>query len=127
MATAPVILSTMEDGKIVKGLSGVPSEGPVILVGYHMLLGVELIPLSSSFVFEKNIILRGMAHPMLFEKLREGKMPDVSAFDTMRVMGAVPVSATNFYRLLLSKSHILLYPGGVREALHRKVTLLLSA
>lgn len=120
VATAPVILSTMEDGKIVKGLSGVPSEGPVILVGYHMLLGVELIPLSSSFVFEKNIILRGMAHPMLFEKLREGKMPDVSAFDTMRVMGAVPVSATNFYRLLLSKSHILLYPGGVREALHRK-------
>ncbi|KAK9272198.1 hypothetical protein L1049_002569 [Liquidambar formosana] len=36
-------------------------------------------------------------------------------------MGAVPVSGTNFYKLLSLKSHVLLYPGGVREASHRKV------
>ncbi|KAL1352583.1 hypothetical protein AAHE18_06G177900 [Arachis hypogaea] len=35
-------------------------------------------------------------------------------------MGAVPVAATNLFKLLSSKSHILLYPGGMREALHRK-------
>ncbi|GKV33263.1 hypothetical protein SLEP1_g41791 [Rubroshorea leprosula] len=36
-------------------------------------------------------------------------------------MGAVPVSGTNFYKLMSSKSHSLLFPGGVGEALHRKI------
>ncbi|WRX19848.1 Diacylglycerol acyltransferase - like 6 [Theobroma cacao] len=76
-ATSPVMLSTLENGKVVRGLAGIPSEGPVLF-------------------------------------------PDPSMFDVIRIMGAVPVSATNFYRLLSSKSHVLLYPGGLREALHRK-------
>ncbi|KAK4282206.1 hypothetical protein QN277_013611 [Acacia crassicarpa] len=67
--SSSVMLSTLEDGTIVKGLAGVPSEGPVLFVG---------------------------------------------------LMGAVPVAPTNFFKLFASKSHILLYPGGVREALHRK-------
>ncbi|XP_028083558.1 acyltransferase-like protein At1g54570, chloroplastic [Camellia sinensis] len=41
-------------------------------------------------------------------------------FDAFRMMDAVPVSTTNFYKLFASKSHVLLYPGGMREALHRK-------
>ena len=119
--TDPVMLSTVESGKIVRGLEGIPSEGPVLYVGYHMLLGLELTPLVASFWMQKNILMRGMAHPMMFTKLREGKMPAIAAFDTFRIFGAVPVSAANFYRLFSSKSHVLLYPGGVREALHRKV------
>ncbi|PIN01708.1 Diacylglycerol O-acyltransferase [Handroanthus impetiginosus] len=119
-ATKPVMLSTLESGKIVKSLAGIPSEGPVIYVGYHMMLGIDLVPLVSRFRLERNILLRGIAHPMLFTKLREGKLPALSSFDTFRKAGAVPVSATNFYKLCSSKSHILLYPGGMREALHRK-------
>ncbi|KAI3457791.1 hypothetical protein Pfo_014454 [Paulownia fortunei] len=119
-ATNPVMLSTLENGKIVRSLAGIPSEGPVLYVGYHMMLGFELVPLVSRFWMERNILLRGIAHPMMFTKLREGKLPALSAFDTFRIMGAVPVSAANFYRLFSSKSHVLLYPGGMREALHRK-------
>lgn len=122
MATSPVMLSTLENGRIMRGLGGIPSEGPVLFVGYHMLLGWELTPLVSRFWAERNIILRGIAHPMMFRKLREGKLPELSSFDTFRMMGAVPVSATNFYKLFASKSHVLLYPGGMREALHRKVS-----
>ncbi|KAK2968787.1 hypothetical protein RJ640_028180 [Escallonia rubra] len=118
--TSPVMLSTLGNGKIVRGFAGIPSEGPVLFVGYHMLLGLELGPLVCRFWDEGNIHLRGIAHPMMFFRLREGKMPDLSTFDAQRIMGAVPVSATNFYRLLSLKSHVLLYPGGVREALHRK-------
>lgn len=62
-----------------------------------------------------------VAHPMLFEG--SNATIDVSAYDTIRVMGAVPVSGSNFYKLLSLNSHVLLYPGGVREALHRKVRL----
>ncbi|XP_073131343.1 phytyl ester synthase 2, chloroplastic-like [Henckelia pumila] len=120
VATNPVMLSTLESGKIVRNLSGIPSEGPVLFVGYHMMLGLELIPLVSRIWMERNILLRGIAHPLMFTKFKEGNLPDISAFDTFRVMGAVPVSAPNFYKLFSSKSHVLLYPGGMREALHRK-------
>lgn len=115
------MLSTFEDGKIARGLAGVPSEGPVLYVGYHMLLGFELSSMISQFFFERNILLRGIAHPSMFRRLKEGKLPPMSQFDTFRVMGAVPVSGTLFYNLLSSNAHVLLYPGGVREACHRKV------
>ncbi|GFQ01103.1 acyltransferase-like protein at1g54570 chloroplastic [Phtheirospermum japonicum] len=120
VATNPVMLSTLENGNIVRGLDGIPSEGPVLYVGYHMMLGLELVPLVSRFWAERNILLRGVAHPLMFTKLKEGQLPALSAYDTIRTMGAVPVSAANFYRLFSTKSHVLLYPGGMREALHRK-------
>ncbi|RWR94688.1 Diacylglycerol acyltransferase [Cinnamomum micranthum f. kanehirae] len=122
LATGPVMLSTLQDGKIVRGLTGVPSEGPVLLVGYHMLMGFELSPLIEAFLREKNVLVRGIAHPIIFSKKLETSLPVEEMFrmDTMRVFGALPVSAGNFYRLFSSKSFVLLYPGGVREALHRK-------
>lgn len=115
------MLSTLEDGTIVKGLAGIPSEGPVLFVGYHMLLGLELVPLVSRIFMERNILVRGIAHPMMFMKRKNGRLPDISSFDTFRIMGAVPVAPSNLFKLLSSKSHVLLYPGGMREALHRKV------
>lgn len=95
-------------------------EGPVLIVGYHMLLGIELIPLVCQFFIQRKIVLRGMAHPMLFVKLKDGRLLDSFPFDQIGIFGGVPVSAVNFYKLLSLKSHILLYPGGIREALHRK-------
>ncbi|XP_022156515.1 acyltransferase-like protein At3g26840, chloroplastic [Momordica charantia] len=120
LATSPVLLSTLEDGKITRGLAGIPEEGPVLFVGYHMLLGLELAPLVGQFFEERNIVLRGMAHPMMFAKVKEGRLPELASYDAFRMMGAVPVNARNFYKLLSSKAHVLLYPGGMREALHRK-------
>ncbi|KAL8233922.1 hypothetical protein R6Q59_020022 [Mikania micrantha] len=120
VVASPVLLSTLEDGKIVRGLSGVPSEGPVLFVGCHNMLGFEAAPMIRRFLIEKNIIIRGVAHPMLFMKLKEDEMPDLAIYDVTRLMGAVPVSPFNLYKLFSLKSHVLLYPGGVREALHRK-------
>ncbi|XXG84147.1 hypothetical protein AAC387_Pa10g1730 [Persea americana] len=119
-ATSPVVLSTMKDGKIVRGLGGVPDEGPVLLVGYHMLFGLELAPLVEAFLREKNVLVRGIAHPVLFTKWVESSLQETSRFDLLKVFGALPVSASNLFRLLSSKSFALLYPGGAREALHRK-------
>ncbi|EPS62304.1 hypothetical protein M569_12487, partial [Genlisea aurea] len=120
-STDPVMLSTLENGKIVRNLSGIPSEGPVLYVGYHMMLGFELIPMFGRFLTKRNILLRGIAHPIMFtRKGEEELLPPVSSFDMFRTMGAVPASASTFYKLLSTRSHVLLYPGGIREALHRK-------
>ena len=114
------MLSTL-NGKVVKGLEGIPSEGPAVFVGYHMLMGWDLGHLFSRLFTEKNIHLRGIAHPIVFERDSERIMPDSSVFDGIRLMGAVPVSAANFFKLLSRKEAVLLYPGGIREAIHKKV------
>ena len=87
MDSGSIPFSTLEDGKIVKGLARVPNEGPVILVGYHMLMGVELSSLAEGFLREKNIIVRGLAHPMLFSRTAESSSSDFSLSDWMRVFG----------------------------------------
>lgn len=115
------MFSTLGDGTVVKGLSGVPNEGPVLLVGYHNLLGLELTPLVEGFLREKGIVVRGVAHPELFLGNLESESPEVSLIDWVKVFGAVPVTANNLYKLLSQKAHVLLYPGGAREALHYKV------
>ncbi|KAL9356231.1 hypothetical protein Peur_049484 [Populus x canadensis] len=117
-ASSAAMFSTLDDGNIVRGLGGVPNEGPVLLVGYHMLLGLELSSLVEAFLREKNIMVRGMAHPMLFTGGLELSSTEFSTTDWMKVMGAVPVTASNIYKLLSTNSHVLLYPGGVREAFH---------
>lgn len=119
--TSPVMFSTLEDGKIVRGLAGVPGEGPVLLVGYHMFLGLDLVPLVEEFLREKNVLVRGIAHPGLFTPKTESRSHEFSLFDKLKLYGATPVGASNLFKLLSGKSHILLYPGGAREALHRKV------
>ncbi|KHN04045.1 Acyltransferase-like protein, chloroplastic [Glycine soja] len=118
--TGSVFFSTLEDGKITKGLSGVPDEGPVLYVGYHMLLGLELISLTDGFLSEKGIVLRGIAHPELFRPKVESWSSEFSMIDWVKIFGGVPVSASNIFKLLSTKSHVLLYPGGAREALHYK-------
>jgi hypothetical protein len=124
VAAGSIMFSTLEDGKIVKGLGGVPNEGPVLLVGYHMLMGLELIPLVEGFLREKNIMIRGLTDPTLFSRMFESSSSDFSVIDWVKVFGAVPVTATNLFKLLSTKSHVLLYPGGSREALHYKVCFL---
>nr|ACH63234.1 esterase/lipase/thioesterase family protein [Rheum australe] len=120
VCTSPVMLSTLSDGTIVHGLAGVPSEGPVLLVGYHMLLGMELGPMIEAFLSEKRIMVRGLAHPELFTATLSDSSSEFSYLDYTKVFGALPVTGRNFFKLLKEKSHVLLYPGGAREALHRK-------
>ncbi|MFS7962595.1 putative alpha/Beta hydrolase [Helianthus anomalus] len=119
LATSPVMLSTLEDGKVVCGLGGIPSDGPVLFVGNHMLLGVDLFILFLALLKEKRRMLRGLGHPQMLQLDTEYGIIDTSIL--LRVFGMLPVSGINLFRLLSSNSYVLLYPGGAREALHRKV------
>lgn len=117
-----VMFSTMEDGKIVEGLGGVPVEGPVLLVGYHMLLGAEIVSIIEEFLSDRGIMVRGLAHPQLFTDILESLTASTfSVVDWVKILGGVSASGTNLYKLLSTNSHVLLYPGGAREALHYKV------
>ena len=118
------MMSTLTNGQIVRGLAGVPDEGPVLFVGYHALMGIELSPLYEQFLREKNTVVRGMAHPVLFGANLETSRQELSRFDTVSMYGGLPVTPINMYRLFERNQYVLLYPGGVREALHRKVCLM---
>lgn len=120
LATSPVIYSTLADGKIVRGLEGVPEQGPVVLVGHHMLFGLEIGSLIEEFLRQRKTVVHGMSHPAIFSKTIESPSNEFSIFDLFKVFGSMRASGANFYKLLLNKSYVLLYPGGVREALHLK-------
>jgi hypothetical protein len=111
----------MKNGKIVRGLSGVPDKGPVLFVGYHQLLAIELSSLVEGFLREKKTIIRTAAHPVFFAGNYEMLRQELSLFDSFSMYGAAPVSPINMYKLLERNEFVLMYPGGVREALHRKV------
>jgi len=83
-------------------------------------MGIELSPLIEEFLKEKNTVVRGMAHPVLFGSNFETSRQELSRFDTVSMYGGLPVTPINMYRLFERNQYVLLYPGGVREALHRK-------
>ncbi|KAM3567635.1 hypothetical protein VYU27_010224, partial [Nannochloropsis oceanica] len=72
--TSPTFFSTTVDGKIVPGLAGVPlpSNKPVLLVGNHQLFGLDLGIIIKEMYREKNVLVRGLAHPALFREGRKG-------------------------------------------------------
>ncbi|PWA77272.1 diacylglycerol acyltransferase [Artemisia annua] len=118
--TGTAIFSTMEDGKIVRGLAGIPDEGPVLAVGNHTFWGYDVFSLVPEFMREKKIVLHGLAHPEAYQYRVEDEHIMIPFTNTLKSFGAVPVSARNLYKLLSTKSYALLYPGGARESLHRK-------
>ncbi|KAJ4768170.1 Esterase/lipase/thioesterase-like protein [Rhynchospora pubera] len=120
LATSPVYFSTLPSGEIVRGLEGVPKKGPVLLVSYHMLWGLDLSMLYKQFLDEIKVTLFGMAHPVIFSPGAESSRRQFTHYDSLYLFGGIPVSPVNMYRLLQRGSFVLLFPGGAREALHRK-------
>ncbi|XP_037458710.1 acyltransferase-like protein At1g54570, chloroplastic [Triticum dicoccoides] len=118
--TCPAMFSTLEDGTVVRGLAGVPEDGPVLLVGNHMLLGIELISLAAEFMRHKKAVVRGIAHPLLFPKKTKTWSEGHDFFDFLNLWGGVPMTYKYIYELLATGEFVLLYPGGYREALHCK-------
>uniref|UniRef100_A0A0D9V0V1 Serine aminopeptidase S33 domain-containing protein n=1 Tax=Leersia perrieri TaxID=77586 RepID=A0A0D9V0V1_9ORYZ len=117
---SPVMLSTLRNGKIVRGLAGVPDKGPVLLVGYHQLLAMEVTSMVEEFLREKKAVLRALAHPVFFVGNYETLRQELSLFDVAPMYGGVQVNPISTYRLFERDEFVLLYPGGIREALHRK-------
>jgi len=141
---SPVFFSTV-DGVPVRGLKGVPSPGakrPVLLVGNHQLFGIDLSVLVDEFLRDRDLLIRGLAHPVatnalsLFDAQSDATGPPDYWADSPRrdrnfggaadgdtffqTFGAVEVSPRNFVRLMRDDAAVLLFPGGVRESNHGK-------
>lgn len=64
--TSPVFMSTAPDGSLSIGLGNVPLDGPILLVGNHQTLALDLGVLNEQFLKERSTMLRGLAHPVIF-------------------------------------------------------------
>ncbi|KAL7538386.1 hypothetical protein ACHAXR_008527 [Thalassiosira sp. AJA248-18] len=137
--TSPVFFSTDPlSGERRRGLSHVPStKKPLLLVGNHQLFGQDLGMIISELLEERGIVARGLAHPVALGVAEGGIGPEEPTVrkqkrrwefnednqfeaDLFKLFGAVKVSPRNFYRLLQTNQTVLLFPGGVKEALHGK-------
>lgn len=54
-----------------QSLSNIPNDRPVIFVGNHMYMGLDLSLVIYKIFKERGIMIRGLAHPMLFETKME--------------------------------------------------------
>jgi len=146
--TSPVFFSTGKDGKRVNGLGLVPSPSdgakdgdglrPVLFVANHQLLGLDLSLIIAELLEEREMAVRGLAHPVIFETVNGADGSDggggggsggqASTFppplpgtlSTFERFGAVKVTPRNYYRLMQTNQSALLFPGGVREVFHGK-------
>lgn len=143
--TSPVFISTSQDGMKSYGLADIPDPGdrPIIFVGNHQSLALDMGIFVEEVLKTRGIMLRGLAHPAIFSSRR--KNDETARIDAMPAFinalngrnnsnttrnrgfesfleefGAVPVGPTNFVKLLSNKEAILLYPGGVKEAYRKK-------
>lgn len=126
---SPVFLSTQNDGREQStpclGLGALPAQedGPTLYVGNHQTLALDLGILCEQFIKEKGIMLRGLAHPLIFQNNTNtnSNVGGQNSFAQFLVeFGAVPVSARNLAKLLQNGESVLLFPGGVREAYKKK-------
>ncbi|CAN0199658.1 unnamed protein product, partial [Ectocarpus sp. 13 AM-2016] len=69
-SVSPVFFSTGADGVTVSGLSEVPdgksTSRPIIFVGNHQLLALDLGVIVERLFSERQILARGLAHPVVF-------------------------------------------------------------
>lgn len=130
---SPVSFAVNQDGTVRRGFPSIPGVGsgtskrPLLFVGNHTFVGFDLGFLADDILRSTGIMPRGMAHPVIARNFQppgsseDDNLPEVGPADVLRLMGIVPVSGTSMYRVLEAGQTALLYPGGVREALKRKV------
>jgi len=125
--TSPVFLSRTVDGAVTRGLHSVPtglSGRPVLFVGNHQLYGADLPLIIREFLKDKNTMVRGLTHPMIFEEnppyATPGQQNMSVVRDFLNKFGAVKVSPASLLELLKLNATVMLFPGGAREAYHYK-------
>ena len=65
--SSPVFISTSpDDGSRALGLGHIPTSRPLLFVGNHQTLALDLGMLCEQLLRERGLLLRGLAHPVIF-------------------------------------------------------------
>lgn len=56
------------------GLSNIPTDRPVLFVGNHVFMGLDLGLVIGEIFKERNLLVRGLGHPVLFKKESESDL-----------------------------------------------------
>jgi 1-acyl-sn-glycerol-3-phosphate acyltransferase len=51
---------------VAQGLSNIPNDRPVLFVGNHMYMGLDLSCVIREAYMQRGIMVRGLAHPAIF-------------------------------------------------------------
>ncbi|WP_228002092.1 lysophospholipid acyltransferase family protein [Nocardia australiensis] len=95
------------------GLENIPTEGPVLLVGNHNLMGgIDAPLLLPEILRRRGRLIRGLAENVLIA------VPGLR--DILHHFGAVRGSRSNCLALLARGEAVIVFPGGGREAVRRK-------
>jgi 1-acyl-sn-glycerol-3-phosphate acyltransferase len=95
------------------GLENIPTDGPVLLVGNHNLMGgIDAPLLLPEILRRRGRLIRGLAENVLIS------VPGVR--DLLHHFGAVRGSRGNCLALLARGEAVIVFPGGGREAVRRK-------
>ncbi len=96
------------------GLEHLDANRPALYISNHALFGMDAPSLLLELYLLKNIYLRGAADRVFFH-------PAMLPFgQLLKRFGAFEGSRDNIHQLMQARQHILLYPGGGREALKNK-------
>ena len=101
-AMSPIFLSRSKDGRLQRGVDSVPTgtDGrPVLLVGNHQLYGTDCAQIIREFILQKNTLVRGLAHPLVFND----KDANPLMAKTLKQFGAVEVSPANIFEVMTHK------------------------
>ncbi len=94
------------------GLENIPADGPVMLVGNHSLVAIDVSLLHQELLHRRGRVLRGMGDDALMSSTPIRKM--------IQWQGSVRGSRENCRTLLEHGEMVLVLPGGTREAFRSK-------
>jgi len=117
---SPVFLTVDEKGKMKRGVPQITKEHPILFICNHTFVGFDLGILLNEFLEDQNVMIRSLAHPALIMTDSLVDLPESGLPDLVRLLGAVPVTGSNLYKLMAAHEAVLLLPGGMREAVKRK-------
>lgn len=128
-AFSPVFLHRDAQGRLQRGIQDIPvgtAGRPVLLIGNHQLYGLDTGLIIREFLQQRNTLVRGLAHPILFNAMMNpseiGGAAGQAMFSRNNVVkfGGVEVSPGSIFELMKRNETILLFPGGANEACHGK-------
>ncbi|CAK9192879.1 unnamed protein product [Sphagnum troendelagicum] len=116
---SPIFFTVGKDSKMKRGLPQITKEHPILFIGNHTFVGLDLAIIVNAFLEDQNVMIRSLAHPALTADVARG-LQESGIQDVARLFGAVSVTGSNLYKLMAAHEAVLLLPGGVREALKSK-------